>query len=291
MPSFRYRELGNWYKGNTHIHSTASDGGKTFAELARMYADQGFHFLFRTDHWVASAVAQDKEKYPLVFFDGVELHGRDDHESEYHVVCLGTFQGLREEMGLTQALKSVRRQSGLLILAHPLWMGNTFEEAKRHKFDGVEVYNHVCQWLNGKSNSEPYFHAMLRKNSATLAIASDDAHIVPAHPGWNGAWVMVNARALTQDAVLAALRSGNFYSTTGPAIHFFSVRDNLVTLECSPVKFAWLTGPTHRGQRLGGEGTLTHASFCVPRDWEYACIVLEDEQGRRAWTNTLFIGD
>ena len=34
MASTRYTLTGNWYKGNTHLHSTASDGGKTVDELA-----------------------------------------------------------------------------------------------------------------------------------------------------------------------------------------------------------------------------------------------------------------
>jgi len=290
MLSFRYRELGSWYKGNTHIHSLASDGGKTFAELAEMYASAGFQFLFRTDHWVASAAANDTAKYPLAFFDGIELHGHDEMDSDYHIVCLGTFNGLSEDMGIPAALKSVRRQNGVVILAHPHWMGNTFEEARRHGFHGVEIYNHVCHWLNGKGSGEAHWNAMLRKDPTTLAIASDDAHIVPEHPGWNGAWVMVNARELSQPAILSALRVGNFYSTMGPVIHSLSCCEFAVTLACSPVRFIWLIGPSHRGMRISGtgDGLVTSATFQVPLDWEYAYLAIEDASGKRAWTNTLF---
>jgi hypothetical protein len=57
--TFRYDTSNQWFKGNTHIHSTVSDGGKSFGELAEMYASVGYDFLFRTDHWVASDTAQD----------------------------------------------------------------------------------------------------------------------------------------------------------------------------------------------------------------------------------------
>ena len=57
--AFRYDTSGNWYKGNTHIHSITSDGGKDSVELAAMYADAGYDFLFRTDHWVASGAHTD----------------------------------------------------------------------------------------------------------------------------------------------------------------------------------------------------------------------------------------
>jgi len=54
VAAFRYDTSGQWYKGNVHVHSTASDGGKTLAEMAEMYASAGYDFLCRTDHWVAS---------------------------------------------------------------------------------------------------------------------------------------------------------------------------------------------------------------------------------------------
>ncbi len=71
--TFRYDTSNQWFKGNTHIHSRASDGGKSFGELAEMYASVGYDFLFRTDHWVASDTAQDTDAYPLLWLDGAEL--------------------------------------------------------------------------------------------------------------------------------------------------------------------------------------------------------------------------
>ena len=44
---FRYDTSGRWYKGNTHIHTTRSDGGMTFAEVTQLYAGAGFDFLSR----------------------------------------------------------------------------------------------------------------------------------------------------------------------------------------------------------------------------------------------------
>ncbi len=36
-PLFRYAGLTRWWKGNLHVHSTRSDGGKSSAELVGMY--------------------------------------------------------------------------------------------------------------------------------------------------------------------------------------------------------------------------------------------------------------
>jgi hypothetical protein len=297
----RYSDSRTWYKGNTHIHSTCSDGGLDFSELATAYAGAGYDFLFRTDHWVASKVDPAAGEAPLLWMDGIELHGVDDQGGFYHVVGLGRFEGIEQEMGLTAALSAVREQGGLLILAHPFWMGNTFEEACRWGFDGVEIYNHVCRWLNGKGDGLAYWQAMLKAAPDTLGFASDDAHIRPSHPGWNGGWVMVQAAAppsevapqtvapQTAAAIIEALRAGRFYSSTGPSFSRIACDGTRVEIETSPVQFARLAGPAHLGQRVGDfTGTLlTEAGFEIPADWPYAYVEIEDAQGRRAWTNTL----
>lgn len=285
----RYMTDGNWYKGNTHIHSVASDGGWTFAQLSTAYAAAGYDFLFRTDHWVASDAASDLDGAPLLWLNGIELDGNDDHGSYYHVVCLGTFTGITREMGLTAALKAVRKQGGITILAHPYWTDNSFEEALRWDFDAVEVYNHVCQWLNGKGYAGPYWQAMLGPRPGTLAIAADDAHTKPQHPGWNGGWVMVQAPDLTAGAIMASLRAGSYYSTTGPTFSHIHHEGSYVSIEVSPVQFIRLVGPGPRGQRLGSfDATqLTEATFEIPDDWPYAYIEIEDHRGRQAWTNPL----
>ena len=305
MPTFRYQTNGAWFKGNTHVHSTASDGGKTFAELARIYAEAGYAFVFRTDHWVLSGARADAQPYPVLWLDGMELDGLDRFGRAYHVVALGPLQDIRREMGLDAAMQAARAQNALLILAHPLWMGNTFEDALRWQFDGVEVYNHVCQWLNGKGFGAAYWNAMLGRFPNTLALASDDAHANPGDPALNRGWVVVNAAECTPAAILAGLRAGNFYASTGPEIHALDYDGERLTVECSAVRFARLVGPAYRGMRaepdsepegagdrqITRDQEITKAQFQVPQDWAYVYLELEDAQGRLAWSNPLFVAE
>jgi hypothetical protein len=292
MPTFRYQATTPWLKGNAHIHSVASDGGKTADQLARMYAAEGYDFLFLTDHWVASH-ANGAGGEPLLLLDGIELHGHDEMGSPYHVVGLGSFQGITREMGLAKAMEAARVQGGLLILAHPQWMGNSFDEALRYGFDGVEIYNHVCHWLNGKGSGHAYWNAMLARAPATLGLAVDDAHIVPAHPGWNGAWIMVQAPACQPEPILGAVRAGRFYSTCGPAFYAIERGGREVSVHTSPVQFVRLVGPAHLGKRVGSfdGATVESVTFELPEDWAYAYLEIEDPQGRRAWTNALFVDE
>jgi hypothetical protein len=157
----------------------------------------------------------------------------------------------------------------------------------------VEVYNHVCRWLNGKGNGVAHWNSMLEVAPGTLGFACDDAHIRPDNPGWNGGWVMVEAAACTREALMESLWAGRFYSTMGPEFHTIGVErgaDGIrVRMESSPVRFARLVGPGYLGRRTGDfEGPLmTEAAFDLPADWPYAYLEIEDDRGRRAWTNTL----
>jgi hypothetical protein len=287
---FRYDTSGSWFRGNTHIHSTISDGGKTFQELAEMYANRGYHFLYRTDHWVASDVRSDKDSYPLLWMDGIELDGCDSRGSEYHVVCLGTFSNISREMGFEAALHATRSQGGFLIMAHPHWMGNTLEDALQWPFDGVEVYNEVCRFLNGKGEGGVYWHARLAEYPGTIGFAADDAHIRPDHPTWNGGWIVVNAPELSRSAIDKAVRTGNFYSSCGPDFRSIELDGSEVVITCSPVRYVRMVGPRYAGDRIGHPeaALITEAHFEIPADWAYVLLEIEDENGHVAWSNTLF---
>lgn len=286
---FRYDGGGRWFKGNTHLHTTRSDGGLTYSEAAALYASADFDFLFATDHWVASDVAQLPAGDGPLWLDGIELDGRDETGALYHVACLGKATGITREMSFPAALRAAAEQGCLTILAHPQWTGNSFDDALRWPFDGVEIYNHVCRWLNGKGEAAAYWNAMLVHRPNTLALAVDDAHLRPEHPGWNGGWIMVNAAARTAEEIVEAIRRGNYYASCGPEFHTIRLNDGQVEVETSPVPFIRLVGPAYRGQRIGSfDGQrYTAARFALPDDWNYAYLEIEDECGRRAWTNNL----
>jgi len=290
---FRYDTSGRWYKGNTHIHSTASDGGKSFAEIGDLYTGAGYDFLFATDHGVASNIKQETAASPLLWLDGIEIDGQDSAGANYHVVCLGRVKDITSETAFLDALESARDQNALLILAHPYWRGNTLDDAVRWDFYGVEIYNHVCRWLNGKNDGSVYWNAMLQHNPDTLAFSVDDAHLCPKHPGWNGGWIVVNTGDRSAKSIMHAIRRGNYYSSCGPEFETIDFDGENMHITVSPVQFIRLVGPASLGQRMGSfDGRLlSHASARVPADWDYVYIEIEDENGRRAWSNTLFMTD
>ncbi len=288
---FRYDTSGIWCKGNTHIHSTVSDGAKNFKEIADLYASAGYDFLFRTDHRVVSESAKDEGKYPLLYLDGIELDGKDETGAAFHVVCLGSISGISGKTeDFVDDLKLVRSQGALTIMAHPHWMGNSFDDYKRWQFDGVEIYNHVCQWLNGKGSGFVYWTEALKNNPEVLGFCADDAHLTTNHPGWNGGWIVVNVKECSAKNITSAIRSGNFYSSCGPEIHSLSLAGDELHIKTSPVQFVRLVGQDWQGIRVGNfEGRMmTDLTMTVPVDWPFVYLEIEDGTGRRAWTNNLF---
>ena len=119
----------------------------------------------------------------------------------------------------------------------------------RHGFDGVEVYNEVVRWLNGKSCGTFHWDCMLAGNWDTLGFACDDAHITDAHPVWNGGWIVVSAPELSREHIVNAIRCGNYYSSCGPRIHTISTTEHSLSVTTSPVKEIRLVGPRARGAR------------------------------------------
>lgn len=287
MTGRRYDTSGHWFKGNTHIHSTLSDGGKTCDELAELYASVGYDFLFRTDHWVTSNVTAEKQSSALLWLDGIELDGCDNTGAYYHVVCLGVREPITREMNFMPALEAARAQGCLCILAHPYWTGNTLEDATRWGFDGVELYNNVCRWLNGKSDGMVHWEAMLRQNPATLAFAADDVHLQAEYPQWNGGWIMVNAPSCTREALLSSIHAGNFYASCGPSFYQLDLWNGQLTVQTSPVTTIRLVSLGASGLRVyNAETLLSEATFTVPEEWPFAYVEIEDAAGNRAWSNT-----
>lgn len=287
---FRYDCSHAWFKGNVHMHTTRSDGRLTPHGAASFYAEAGYDFICFTDHMVAFVGNGSGEPWPLLVLDGVELHGEDEQGVLFHVVCIGGVDGVRRDMPFIEAFGRVREQGGILIWAHPHWSGNTVAQGIHHGFDGIEVCNYMSQVGQGKGMGAFHWDSVLEKNPDILGFAVDDAHFFEGIPAEPGAWIMVNAPELSHTAILAALREGNFYSSTGPSFDSIAIeKRNRLVVETSPVVHARLIGPRDKAKWRNalGKAPMTDTHFRIPDDWAYARLEIEDAHGKVAWTNPL----
>ncbi len=298
---FRYSNAGTWFKGNTHTHSVLSDGVLSVEHIARIYAESGYDFIAMTDHQCVFPGSASGNGMPLHILGGVELDGWDEKGRYYHVVALGQLQGLDRDMSrlaedtqgriLPGLLRDIQTQNGFLIWAHPHWSGNTMEDGLRFNFEAMEVFNAGSQREVGRGLAGPYWDYLLKRNPEILGIAADDAHFSAKNPFWKEGWIMVNARELSHDGLLTALRRGNYYSTTGPDFKLIALDGDHVFVETSPCRIIRMISPQKSGAcvfQSSGQGVVTTAAFRIPDEDIPIRLEIEDFQGRCAWSNPLF---
>ena len=147
----------------------------------------------------------------------------------------------------------------------------------------VEIYNGVAADANDRPESWHILDVLLDRRQRYFAYAADDAHFTPNYHDFRRGWVQVKAEELSPEALLSALKSGAFYSSTGPQIYDITViPGERLTVYCSPAERIFLTGVGSASQRAWGNG-LTSAEFDLSEwDSHYCRVTVRDRLGGRA---------
>lgn len=311
-----FEDGGLWLRCNLHAHTTESDGMLSPFMLRRYYTLGGYDVLAMTDHDRLTPPPTEPERGPTVMIlPGTEISLRAPTSGgPLHVVAVGVREmpEVDETTNLDAVITAVRGQGGIAIVAHPWWSGLLPEELG--SLDGVaaiEVFNGGCEVEQGRGNSAQYWDALLARGIRMNAVATDDHHL----PGFNAfqAWTMVKAAERTPDAVLDALRTGAFYSSTGPTIRSIHLQDGELVVETSPCVSIAAVGQPPYGARVNAgphglsiwgqrrmeesglregllEGqTLTSARFPRFQGLRYIRVEVIDELGRHAWSNPIWL--
>jgi hypothetical protein len=292
-----------WLRCALHAHTTESDGELPPAKLAEHYARAGYDVLAITDHWRRTDTPSPDG---LLVIASSEINCLLPEERDGHVLAFGIDEDPMEfafsRPDLPAAAAWIGEHGGVAYLAHPTWTGAARLELP-DGVAGIEVYNAGCDLEVARGYSSVQWDDVLETGRLCFAIAADDSH----HPGFDSdlAWVWARVRERTQAAVLDALATGSFYSSTGPVIHEVGVEDGAVEVRCSPCRSVTLCAGRERGSavnagRLGyrygaevletsDDGGITRARLGRPPRNPYGRIEVADLQGRKAWTNPLWI--
>lgn len=290
---------GRFYKGNLHMHSTRSDGGRDPACVCALYRDAGYDFVSLTDHFL--------EKYDFPVTDtagfrtgafttliGAELHAPATSLGElWHILANGLPLDFRRtgasETGPALAARAAAA-GAFITIVHPAWYGLTPEDAETilPHAHAIEVYNHTSAIRTDRGDGTVLLDALLVRGHRLNALATDDAHL-KCNDAFGG-WVMVKAAALTPDAVLAALRAGQYYSSQGPSIDSMAIDGDSITVGCSAATAVILLGRGSASDVALGDG-LTRATLplAAARKGGWGRIVVVDAHGRRAWSNPFWL--
>jgi hypothetical protein len=292
-----YRAPGRWWKVAIHMHTMNSDGHRSPRSAVATYRRLGCHAIAITDHDKLTRVLGHLGR-PLLI-PALEVSG----PVAPHVLYLGA----REPNGnirlgaqkLQNVIRAVNRLGGLAVIAHPSWSGLADADLLPLKgYVGIEIYNNVCDDLNGRGLSVEKWDHLLERGRRVWGLAVDDAHFdkdgLRGGPGH--AWIMVKAPRLTVRTVLDAVRRGSFYATRGPRIYSVTSAPGRLRIKTSPADRVHLVaaGCGSGGTRFAREnGNHTRWAFeFLKNQWNvtgYARFEVVDSRGRMAWSNPLFV--
>lgn len=299
MKSLPFDKPGRFWRGNLHAHSTLSDGAQTPEAICRDYREAGYDFLALTDHFmekyafpIADTLPFRTESFTTIL--GAELHaGQIGNGTAWHILAVG----LPDDFPATPASESgpalaqrAMAAGAFVAVAHPSWYALTEADVlSLGPVHAVEIFNGIAGGDNDRADSWPLLNVLLDRGYRYTAIAADDAHRKPGYTDFSEGWVQVKAAENTPDALLAALKAGHFYASTGPEIHDVQVTPGKsLTVRCSPAARIFVTGNNRQGRRVYGD-RLTEAEFDIAGlASPYLRVTVRDAQGKRAWTNPVW---
>jgi len=281
-----------WFKGNTHTHTTNSDGKYTPEQAKRLYKDHGYDFLALTEHWNPS---EGGEFEGMTLLSGCEYHinGVTTRTGVCHIVGVGfdhppqLEREICEQYTPQQIVDAINDAGGAAIYAHPAWSVNrTGIILPLEGLAGVEIYNSVSdQPVNSRAFSEWVIDLLAIEGKLVGCIAADDSHWY-AGEECRGA-IMVRAGDCSAASITAALKSGEYYATQGPTYTYEVWRDRII-VECSPVRAAVFQSNREwvPNRRCDGEG-MTHIEYKLNPRENFVRFELLDAEGRIAWSSPI----
>jgi hypothetical protein len=144
LPALSKSGVPNERVGVIHVHTRASDGSGTVAEVMEAAEKANLSFIAITDHNVAltpSELAEDPPDLPII--SGVEIG-----TNAGHFLALGIPPSWQQPKTKNdrELLAAARAVGAFRILAHPFHPFTPWTDWKTSDFDGMEIWNEDAAW-------------------------------------------------------------------------------------------------------------------------------------------------
>ena len=307
-----------WYKGNTHCHTTESDGDGTPTQVIRWYVRHGYDFLVLSDH-NRLTIASYQGTRPFLLIPGEELTPVQEEPANtpsgrrripIHVNGLNLTRAIPPLGGnsyfslLQRMIDAVRGQGGIPHINHPNWKWavdhHLLLRAENYKL--FEIYNGGSGSNNeggvddaGQSHPslEQVWDGLLTIGKRIFAIAVDDAHEYfddanAGSPPGTG-WVVVHAKDLSAQSILESLEMGQFYATNGIEILEYDLSPTEMRLNIAPTAPSYVTEFVDRGGVVLAreEGLSPSYKFTGNELYVRARVISSDN--KKAWLQPYFL--
>ncbi len=285
-----------WFKGNLHTHTTNSDGRISPEDCIALFRKNGYDFLSLTDHWKISETRVHESG--MLLLSGTEYDfGRTVQEGIYHIVGIG----YRGDPGVTRqdtpqsCIDKIHAAGGLADLAHPAWSMNSPDQLlPLRDVDYTEIFNSTSDLpRNCRPDSGETVDLLAARGVFWKTAAVDDCHWYEGDECRSFIWV--KAEECAEDALLPAMRRGDFYSSQGPRMAVsFDPDAGIVSVDCpaedgvkTAVYFTDTAWTGHRSDNAAGDAPLTHGEFALTGRESFVRVEVIDRAGRRAWGQTV----
>lgn len=250
MRKYLIRNGKNYYKANLCCHTQAS-GGALFPEvLKEAYKSAGYSIVaFCDSEPVCRKKLSDPDFLPITAYNETVYDGQNKCYSLvlYSCSCEQTapagysFNGTVSQETLNEFIHKANEDGYLVCMCHPARSGRTY-----HDYDklcglfALEITNYSSIKEGHIEDNNHIYDRMLRGGLRLFPIASDgNRNKFPFdHPNNDsfGAFTMINADSLTYGSVIDALKSGDFYASSGPLFEEVFYEDKKMHIKCSPVR-------------------------------------------------------
>jgi hypothetical protein len=311
---FEPRDLGGlrWFKGNTHTHTTGSDGDSPPEVVAAWYKSRGYRFLVLSDHNVFTDPARLAGLVDSTFLliGGEELttsvQSRPVHVNGLALTQLIAPRNDSTLVGTIQAnVDAVREASGVPHINHPnfRWAFGVKELLQVRNDSLLEIHSgHPFVHNEGGDDApgmEAVWDALLSAGKRIYGIAVDDAHHFQgefarerSNPGRG--WIAIAARRLDTGELMRNLERGLFYASSAVTLDSITVSASAISLHIrqeSDFKYT-TTFIGDGGQVLARVGGLSPSYTLEPagaRDLTYVRARVDDSGGGKAWVQPVFV--
>jgi PHP domain len=144
LPPVSKGERANERIGVIHVHTKASDGSGTVAEVMAAAEKANLSFIAITDHNVAmteSDLAEDPPDLPII--SGVEVGTTSGHFLALGIPPSWIQPKTKNDRDLLAAARAV---GAFRVLAHPFHPFTPWTDWKTTDFDGMEIWNEDAAW-------------------------------------------------------------------------------------------------------------------------------------------------
>lgn len=298
-----------WYRGNTHTHTTASDGNVPIADAVRWYATHGYDWLAITDHncfGPTEPIELDLDR-PFLTIPGSEISMQSE-KLPVHLCALNpranpAYTNMPTIVQTLQAgVDRTRSLGGVPIINHPNWNWafTDWHMAQVSDWNLLEIFNASTDCNNfgagGRPSVEDLWDNLLTRGMRVYAVAADDSHnfgvdhVGHVSPPGLG-WVTVRANELSTEAILGALQRGDFYASTEIVLADYEVVNGEIRIQIEQRdSYAYTTRFIGAGGRVLSECYGTEVRYRLRGDEQYVRARIHSSNGGFAWTQPVFRG-